>query len=480
MQNSVSKITKEDRCTGCSACYNVCSQEAIEMQLSMFGFYLPKIDSNKCISCGKCLQYCPMNFEKQNKYGETSNYNITAYGAWSKNDSIRLSSSSGGIFTELAISILHEDGVVFGAGWNNQILQHMTAAHIEDLVNLQGSKYIPSYIGKSYIKVCKYLELGKKVLFVGTPCQIAALKGVVKHENLVTVDLICLGVPSLVAFKKYIISKIGNKEIKTIMFRDKKYGWENYSIKITTMDNYVYESASKYDPFMVGFLKTLYLNKVCYSCPFAKLPRMGELTLGDYWGVDEKIRNQKGISVVLVNNRKGEILLDKLIFQKRIILFNTEIKAISEKNKRLIEGQYNIPAIREELLQELIKNDFKLIEQKFIKPPDRFLLEKIKPRLMKEQLIIFGTGSASQRIFHFFNEKSIKFNIKYFVDNNQSKWEQYFFSKKICEPKKLLQERKESIFVIVASSYYTEIKAQLERMGFLENVHFINGMHLLI
>lgn len=480
MKNTILAIVEDDRCAGCFACYTICSTKAIKIQLNTFGFYVPQINSGRCSGCGKCLQYCPVYVAEKNRQITAEVFKVTAYGAWSNDDVIRLKSSSGGVFSELAIAVLQEGGVVFGAGWNNQVLQHLAIDCIDELEKLRGSKYIPSYIGESYTEVVKYLESGKKVLFTGTPCQIAALQGLVKHKNLVTADLICHGVPSLLAFHKYIISKIGNKGIKEIIFRDKEYGWENYSIKMTTNDDQVYSSIFKYDPFLVGFLRNLYLNKICYNCPFSKLPRTGDITLGDYWGASEEIKDQKGISVILVNTIQGKAIIDKLVSENKITLINAELKTISERNIRLINGRYDIPPVREELLRQLIKSDFELIEKKFIKPPDQFLLKKISHKLTRKDIICFGTGSASKKILDFFTEKDVSLNIKYFVDNNRKKWGQSLASKKIYPPEILLGENSESIFIIVASSYYMEIQSQLEKMGFFEGVHFINGMDLIV
>lgn len=479
MQNSVMKIIDKDQCAGCFACYNICPREAITIELSPFGFYIPKINIDQCNNCGQCLQYCPVNCggKESIPLEETK---LPAYGGWSNDDQIRYNSSSGGLFTELALLILEEGGVVFGAGWDNQILQHLPVEKAEDLENLRGSKYIPSYIGTGYNKVCQYLEAGRKVLFVGTPCQIAALKGIIRHENLVTIDLICHGVPSILAFNKYLISKIGAKKIDKINFRDKEIGWEKFSIKITTTEHDVYRMYHKQDPFLVGYLKNLYLNNICYNCPFARLPRTGEITLGDFWGVAEEFKDEKGVSVALINNGQGKILFDKLTSDKRITVFQSDIRIVAQKNPRLIDGRYEMPTVRKALLQELTKENFKTIEQEYIKPPDPYLVEKINVRMKRQELIFFGTGSACQRIIDFFKDKGVQLSIKYFIDNSPQKWGERILSKIIYTPAELMHERKDLVFIIVASSYYGEIKIQLEEMGFTEGEHFLNGMDLLI
>lgn len=480
MKNSVIKIVDEDQCAGCFACYNICPTAAIQMELTPFGFYIPQINADQCNNCGQCLQHCPVNNDGKNKFVPLEEAKLSAYGAWSNDDQIRYNSSSGGLFTELALLILEDGGVVFGAGWDNQILKHLPVEKASAFENLRGSKYIPSYVGTSYNKVLQYLEVGRKVLFVGTPCQIAALKGIVQHKNLIAVDLICHGVPSILAFNKYLISKIGTKIINKINFRDKELGWEKFCIKITTVDDDVYKIYHRHDPFFVGYLKNLYLNNICYNCPFARLPRTGEITLGDFWGVAEEFKDQKGVSVVLINNEQGKILFDKLISEKRITVFQSDISIVARKNPRLIDGRCEMPSVRKTLLQELTKENFKSIEEQFIKSPDPYLFEKISARLKRQELILFGTGSACLRIINLFRDKGVQLSIKYLIDNNPQQWGKRLFSKVVYAPVELLHERKDLVFIIVASSYYGEIKIQLEEMGFTEGEHFLNGMDLLI
>lgn len=479
MSNSVRDIVRKNKCTGCFACYNICPFAAIKMELSPHGFYQPQIINSRCQNCRRCLQYCPVYHIQERAEISNKGVKALAYGAWSNDEQIRLASSSGGLFTELASLILESGGVVFGVGWNGQILQHLMVDNVEDLARLRGSKYLPSYVGKSYLQVSHYQKQGRKVLFAGTPCQVAALKGMVKNKNLVTVDVICHGVPSLLVFQKYLQSKIGASAVKAIDFRDKENGWKNYSIKITTIGNRVYNAIHKYDPFIVGFLKNLYLNTICYNCLFARLPRTGELTLGDFWGLDDNFDEKKGVSAVLVNNEEGELLFNKLINRGKITVFTTEIMTIAKGNVRLIDGRFQMPDAREKLLEDLNKMDFNEIEEKYIKPPTPNLVAKIIGILRKRELIIFGTGSACQRILALFCQKELSFKLKYFVDNNPQKWGKILFSKPVHSPKQLLREKKESVFIIVASSFFEEIKKQLEQIGFVENFHFVNGMDLL-
>ena len=185
-----------DHCTGCFGCYNSCHINAIEMKYDEEGFYKPYILSN-CVNCGQCEKACPVIQIENNNRCEKS------YAAWSKNKEIILNSSSGGIFSELAIEILNENGIVYGVGWENGEVRHKKIDKKEELKELRGSKYLPSFIGESYRQVLEDLKNDKKVLFSGTPCQVAALNKMVRNDNLITIDLICHGMPSHKAYEKY-------------------------------------------------------------------------------------------------------------------------------------------------------------------------------------------------------------------------------------------------------------------------------------
>lgn len=222
MKETAIKIIKSNNCTGCFACYNVCPVNAIEMKYDDEGFYKPLISSN-CIECGRCIKICPV-IDNIN-----SNKVLETYAAWSNDEEILLNSSSGGIFSELALNILNDNGIVYGVGWENGEVKHKRITTKDGLRELQGSKYLPSFVGEAYKSVLEDLKNGKKVLFSGTPCQIAGLNKIVRHDNLITVDLICHGMPSYKVFKKYCKEEF-LEEVKKVDFRSKKTGWINFSL----------------------------------------------------------------------------------------------------------------------------------------------------------------------------------------------------------------------------------------------------------
>ncbi|MCX7998793.1 MAG: Coenzyme F420 hydrogenase/dehydrogenase, beta subunit C-terminal domain, partial [Leptospiraceae bacterium] len=234
--NSISKVA-DDNCSGCFACYNICPSNAIEMIFSAEGFYVPKIDENKCTDCGLCSKVCPvLNTQFEDRFLRPK-----TYVAWSLDEKTRLNSSSGGIYPEIAKLILEQNGVVFAVGWNNEWLpEHREVTSLEEIAQTIGSKYVQSKVGLSYRKVAENSKTNKKILFVGTPCQVAGLRNFLrmkKIENKVLlVDLVCFGIPSPLIFKKYIKETFRNSKISSISFRCKKTGWAKFSIFIQTED----------------------------------------------------------------------------------------------------------------------------------------------------------------------------------------------------------------------------------------------------
>lgn len=309
MNNSAIEIIGYDNCTGCYGCLNSCPiKGAIEFKKTEEGFYKPFL-TEECIQCGYCKEGCPVI----KKVNVNKKEDLEIYSCWSKDEDIIKNSSSGGVFSELAKEYLNNDGVVFGAKWEKGEVIHCAITKLEDLKKLQKSKYLQSKIENSYLEVKKYLENGKSVLFVGTPCEIAALNTIVNHQNLITVDIICHGIPSYTVYEKYIIENFGlNMEDITVDFRNKDNGWEDYNIIFKTKEEIIAKSSHRKNSWFRGFLTNIYLNTPCYNCEFRTLPRFADITLGDFWGVPIEAKNSKGTSVVTVNSKKGKLLFEKI------------------------------------------------------------------------------------------------------------------------------------------------------------------------
>lgn len=310
-------IQNKAECVGCEACVQRCPQKCIVLQEDEEGFMYPHVEIETCINCGLCEKVCPVIHQG------SARIPINSYAIINKNEAIRNSSSSGGVFTALAEFVLNRNGVVFGASFDESwSVAHTYVEEKSLLCRLRGAKYVQSSIGSTYIEVENFLKGGRYVLFSGLPCQVAGLKLFLRkeYENLITVDMFCHGVPSPGIWRKYLNEKIGcmGKKIERMSFRDKSTGWQTYSFSYTTKEKGIKQNFSELasrNYFMKGFLADLYLRPSCYSCPAKQLKSGSDLTIGDFWGIQHinaELDDNKGISAVLVNSDKGNHLLDTI------------------------------------------------------------------------------------------------------------------------------------------------------------------------
>ena len=311
-------------CSSCGACANVCAHRAIIMRLDMEGFYRPVINADQCVQCGACERACPWTNPVSNPNFASDAPRTVA--AFAKNESIRMESSSGGIFTVLAEKILDDGGVVIGVSQlESTKFGHIIVDNKADLFKLRGSKYVQADAGMIYREVRALLKAGKKVLFSGTPCQVAALYAVLGKAattaDLTTVDIVCHGTPSVKVFEKYIaeIEKDKLAHVLSTRFRDKRNGWRLYSMtsSLNTIsgDCFQISKTLREDKFMRVFLQNICLNMSCADCKYGKLPRIADITLGDYWNiasVHPEMDDNRGTSVVLLNTDHGKALFDSV------------------------------------------------------------------------------------------------------------------------------------------------------------------------
>lgn len=333
--------TKKD-CCGCYACYNICPKECITMESDNEGFWYPKIDKDKCINCNLCEKVCPIiNPVKR------ANSKKIAYAGINKDDQIRVKSSSGGIFSILAEYIIKNNGIIYGASFDENFnIKHKRILCNTDLDLLRGSKYVQSSIGDIYKQVKSDLESNRQVLFTGTPCQVEGLRSYLRKEyvNLITMDFICHGVPSPLVWKKYLeeMKKSKQENIKNIYFRNKDIGWKVFSLKII-FDEKIYINNLSKDLFMKGFLQDVYLRPSCYSCKFKKINRVSDITVADFWGIENilpKMDDDKGTSLIVIHSEKGEQLFDKL--SETMILNEVNLNEAIKYNPSMIKSvKYN-------------------------------------------------------------------------------------------------------------------------------------------
>lgn len=336
-------ICSKDICTGCAACYNICPSRCITMVSDAEGFLHPEIDIENCTDCGACKRVCPIIHALEPNHFATPK----VYACWNKDEDIRFQSASGGVFSALAQHVLDEGGIVFGAAFDeNMRIKHIAVDRQEDLGKLRSSKYVQSDVGCSYIKVKEFLEQNKKVLFSGTPCQIAALYAVVGQDNrnLITCDILCKGVPSPGLFTRYVkyLETTFQSKLVNINFRHKCKGWELVSTMATFSNGRQSILTNTNNSFMFGFGKGFTIRLSCYHCLYKNIERLGDITLGDFWGIGELVpfnhNTRNGISLILVNSEKGH-----QFFEETSQRFCFEERTLKEATNRQPVLNYNIP-----------------------------------------------------------------------------------------------------------------------------------------
>lgn len=347
------QIKDKKKCTGCHACASICPKKCIIMQEDEEGFLYPIVKKKDCIECNLCIEVCPVTKNDSGK----RNICKKAFAAINKIDSVRIQSSSGGIFTILAETVIDHGGVVFGAAFNEDFSVSTIMVGNKERINaLQGSKYVQSQIGDSFKIVQEYLYSGVLVLFSGTPCQIGGLYAFLKHDykNLITVDLICHGVPSPLVWRNYLEyrKRTSKSDIESISFRNKETGWKDYSMYFKFKNNTEYLMHHDKDPFMRVFLDDLCLRPCCYNCSFKTQERLSDITLADFWGVENVLPNMddnRGTSIVIINSFRGVEYFKQIIksikyetFEyNQIVKYNYSfLNSAKEPNNRKIFFRY--------------------------------------------------------------------------------------------------------------------------------------------
>lgn len=307
-------IEDKSECCGCTACKHICPTNAITMLEDDEGFYYPKVNIANCINCSLCEQVCPIiKGEKRDVHKP-----LSVYALKNKDIEARRTSQSGGAFVALADSILKRNGLVYGAGFDKDLLvHHKRIVTKDDYKDVKGSKYVQSDIDKIYDEIEIDLKNGRLVLFSGTPCQVYGIKKYFSHKglgsNLYLCDLVCHGVPSPALYKDYLkyISRIYKKKIVSFHFRDTSLKWGEQGEKITFNDKSVIRNT-----YSTLYYQNIMLRPVCGHCPFAQMNRYSDITIGDYWGIENShkdFKDDNGISLVIVNSKKGDMLYNSII-----------------------------------------------------------------------------------------------------------------------------------------------------------------------
>lgn len=324
------KLAEKEYCTGCTACASACPMGCIAMTADENGFLCPVIDPEKCVECGLCEKSCPVLIP----LGTTTAL-LRAYAAYTKDEAIRLDSSSGGVFTEIARTVLEDGGAVFGAAYNERFeVGHICVETERDLAGLRGAKYAQSDLRGVFTQVKECLDRGRQVLFSGTPCQVGGLIAYLRkpYENLLTVDFVCHSVPSPMAWQAYIKYRSqqdnGGELPERINLRSKETGWSQYQYSnlFEYADGKKHTARSGESLYMKLFVGGYISRESCANCQFKGYRRISDLTIGDFWGIWDvapEMDDNKGTSVVLIQSERGaevmEHLKDKLA-QKPVTL----------------------------------------------------------------------------------------------------------------------------------------------------------------
>lgn len=396
-------IKNKYNCCGCSACQQICLKKCISMEMDEEGFLYPNTVKDSCISCNLCTRVCPMLHK--NKPADV----IETFAYKHKNDDIRMKSSSGGAFSFYAEKILKENGVVYGAGFTkNWEVAHKRIDSLGELDQIRRSKYVQSNINNTYLSVKEDLNSGFKVLFTGTPCQIAGLKSFLRKDypNLFLIDVFCHGVPSPEVFSIYLaeilnhpqttlssspirllIHERKHKRLQTVNFRDKENSrWRLFSLKLHFKEysgqDCVIVNNWKKDVFNQGFLNHLYLRPSCHDCKFRNQTSGSDITIGDFWGIEKIIPetqfDDNGYNAVIINTPKGMMLSDDMERLKDV-----SFEDIVKNNGSLIESPR--PYVLRETFFKKYKRKGMLFMTKVCIQQDLF--SKVYRKLLKYKIV---------------------------------------------------------------------------------------------
>lgn len=340
------KTLAKSECCACTACEQACPVKAISFVKDDEGFLYPTINKDKCIDCGLCERVCPVEYPN---YSNTDSPEV--YAAMVKEVEQRKKSSSGGMFYAIASWILNQGGIVYGATMDdNHQVKHIGIDNFEDLNLLRGSKYVQSDLKQVFSEIKEVLRTGRWCYFVGTGCQVAGLKSFLRkdYETLLTSDLVCHGVPNQWLFDQHIqyIEQKYNGKVSEYQFRNNELwgGCEIFNLTNSKGKVKRYKFPSyELSPYLYSFMYGMTSRYSCYQCPYARIPRQGDITLADYWGVKEffpEIDRTNGVSLLLLNTQRGEIIFNKLkdncVVRKSSVSnaskYNGNLVSVSKKN----------------------------------------------------------------------------------------------------------------------------------------------------
>lgn len=376
-------IRRKPECCGCNACGDICPKNVISFVRDEEGFWYPQVDKTKCVECGLCEKVCPVLHADELKKNDLPE--SICYAAEHKNLEVVFDSTSGGLFSALAEYTYRQHGFVGGAIFNEDLsVSQFISADKHDLPRLRSSKYLQSNAEGFYKEIKGLVLAGEQVLVCGTPCQMAALRAFLgkDYDNLIIVDFICRGVNSPKIWQKYLQSFEERYGAKVVFAKakSKEYGWRNLTQKVKLEDGREFFETGKVSNFTRGYLQTnAYCRPSCYECHFKEFPRMADITLADFWGIEkynQKLEKNIGTSLVMVNSQKGQAYFAKI--EGKINSFEMPFAAAVAGNPALVKPLAAPRVNREEFFHDVNEMSFTELAEKYIKHPKMSTGQKVK------------------------------------------------------------------------------------------------------
>lgn len=364
------QIKNKVDCCGCNACGDVCPKQAITFKTDIEGFWYPEVDMRKCVDCHLCEKVCPIINVKDLKKNDFAKPSHT-YAAIHKNMVVRWDSTSGGAFSALADAMYAQNGYVSGAVYNEDFsVSNFLSNNPKDLIRLRSSKYLQSNAEGLYKEIQTLLKKGEKVLACGTPCQMAALRSFLRkdYENLIIVDFICRGVNSPKVYRAYLdsLERIYGSKVVCVKAKNKELGWRNLTRKVTFANGESYYGVLMEDDFRRGYHTNVFCRPSCYECKFKGFPRIADITLADFWGIeriDRNLDNNIGTSMILLNSRKSEKYFDHI--KESIEYTEAPFESIFKGNGALTSSLAPATIDRKSFFKDLEDKDFDYVTLKY-------------------------------------------------------------------------------------------------------------------
>lgn len=411
------KITNKIDCCGCNSCGDICVHGAITFKTDNEGFWYPDVDESKCVDCRLCEKVCPIIHAddlKKNDY-ETS----ICYAAENKNLEVVFDSTSGGLFSALADRMYRDNGYVGGAIFNDDFsVREFISNEKQDLPKLRSSKYLQSNAEGFYRQIKNLLKQGEKVLVCGTPCQMAALRAYIgnDNDNLIIIDFICRGVNSPKIWRKYLDSfeeRYGSKVVY-VKAKSKEYGWRNLTQKVVLENGRAIYETKDSNNFTKGYLCTnAYCRPSCYECRFKGFPRIADITIADFWGIEnvnESLEKDLGTSLVMINSKKGDLYFEKI--KPRVNFIEVPFESIFAGNQMLNVSLEAPKVDRNLFFKDVEKMTFTQLSEKYINTSNstknirrskiKNVFRALKKRYQYIRMIWRETGGSITALCQFF------------------------------------------------------------------------------